>query len=233
MEPIRSLRFLVQRGLMMPFTEAMTHPEIEGQEWVEELDRPHLLVANHVSHADTPLLLHALSQHTRERTVVAAAEDYFYERRWLGYLMGIWLNTFPFSRTGGAQAVLSSSSQLLKAGWNLLMFPEGTRSRDGSMGDFKPGIGHLAVQNRTPVIPMHVHGSHRVMPKGRRIPLPAPVKIRIGRPLTPGQEETSKAFAVRIESAVRGLADGSESPELTGTWIDRWRATEPRSRSKS
>ena len=101
------------------------------------------------------------------------------------------------------------------------------------MGDFKPGIGHLAVQNRTPVIPMHVRGSHRVMPKGRSIPLPAPVKIRIGRPLTPGQEETSKAFAVRIESAVRGLADGSESPELTGTWIDRWRATEPRSRSKT
>ena len=127
-EPVRSIRFLIQRGLMMPFTEAMTHLEVEGGEWVEDLDRPAILAANHNSHADTPLLLHALSQRTREKTVVAAAADYWYRRPLLGRVVGLWLNTFPFSRTGGPQAVLSSSHQLLKSGWNLLLYPEGTRS---------------------------------------------------------------------------------------------------------
>jgi 1-acyl-sn-glycerol-3-phosphate acyltransferase len=228
MEPVRSLRFLVQRGLMMPFTEAMTHLEVEGSEWVEDLDRPAILAANHNSHADTPLLLHALSQRTREKTVVAAAEDYWYKRPLLASVVGLFLNTFPFSRTGGPQAVLSSSHQLLKSGWNLLLYPEGTRSPDGRIGVFKPGVGFLATETRAPVIPMHVRGSHRVMPKGQRYPLPAPVKIRIGRPLEVRRGETSRAFTSRVENAVKQLGDGSEDPTLTGSWIERWRETQPR-----
>jgi 1-acyl-sn-glycerol-3-phosphate acyltransferase len=228
MEPVRSLRFLVQRGLMMPFTEAMTHPEVEGAEWVEDLDRPAILAANHNSHADTPLLLHALSQRTREKTVVAAAEDYWYRRPLLASVVGLFLNTFPFSRTSGPQAVLSSSHQLLKSGWNLLLYPEGTRSTDGRIGEFKPGVGFLATETRAPVIPMHVRGSHRVMPKGQRYPLPAPVKIRIGRPLEARRGETSRAFTTRVEKAVRELGDGSEDSAVTGSWIERWRETQPR-----
>jgi 1-acyl-sn-glycerol-3-phosphate acyltransferase len=224
-EPVRSIRFLIQRGLMMPFTEVMTHPKVEGSEWVTDLERPALLVSNHVSHADTPLLLHALSDRVRERTAVAAAADYFYKRPWLGRVVSLWLNTFPFARTGGAQEVLHSSSELLRSGWNLLVYPEGTRSPDGRLGDFKPGIGHLAKETRAPVIPMHVRGSHRVMPKGQKLPLPAPVTIRIGRPLEPGKDEPSRDFAARVEGAVRELAAGSEDPAVVGTWIDRWRAT--------
>jgi 1-acyl-sn-glycerol-3-phosphate acyltransferase len=229
-EPVRSIRYLIQRGLMMPFTEAMTHPEISGSEWVEDLERPAILAANHVSHADTPLLLHALSDRTRERTAVAAAADYFYDRPWLGRVVSLWLNTFPFARTGGAQAVLHSSTELLRSGWNLLVYPEGTRSRDGRLQEFKPGVAHLAKETRAPVIPMHVRGSHRVMPKGQKVPLPAPVKIRIGRPLEPGKNEPSRDFAARVEHAVRRLAEESDEPEVVGTWIDRWRATRPRRR---
>src|SRR5919197_320000 len=202
-EPVRSIRFLIQRFLMMPFTEAMTHPRIYGSEWVEDLERPAILASNHVSHADTPLLLHALSDRTRERTAVAAAADYFYKRPWLGRVVSLWLNTFPFARTGGAQAVLHSSSELLRSGWNLLVYPEGTRSVDGRLQQFKPGIGHLAKETRAPVIPMHVRGSHRVMPKGQRIPLPAPVVIRIGRPLEVGKDEHSRDFDARVEKAVK------------------------------
>ena len=74
-EPVRTLRYLIQRGIMMPVNEAMTHPRIEGDEWVRDLDRSVIFAANHTSHADTPLLLHALPDRARERTVVAAAAD--------------------------------------------------------------------------------------------------------------------------------------------------------------
>jgi 1-acyl-sn-glycerol-3-phosphate acyltransferase len=233
MEPVRSIRFLLQRGLMMPFTEAMTHPRVHGREWVEELERPAILAANHSSHADTTLLLHALPQRTRERTVVAAAADYWYRRPWAGRFVSLWLNTFPFSRTGGPQAVLSSSAELLKSGWNLLVYPEGTRSPDGRLQEFRPGVGFLATETRAPVIPMHVRGSHQVMPKGRRYPLPGPVTIKIGKPLLAGRGESSRAFTTRVEKAVRGLADGADDRGLMGSWIERWRETDRRRSSST
>ena len=135
---------------------------------------------------------------------------------------------FFFARSGGPQEVLNRSSQLLKSGWNLLVFPEGTRSDTGVLQEFKPGIGHLATENRVDVIPMHVRGAHRIMPKGRNLPLPAAATVRIGKPLKVGEGETSRSFAERVEKAVHQLADGTESKEVAGSWIDRWQATEPR-----
>jgi 1-acyl-sn-glycerol-3-phosphate acyltransferase len=228
-EPIRGLRWLLQRGLSVPFTRAMTGLRVDGEGWLRDQDRPALLVSNHVSHADTPILLAALPDRARERTVVGAAADYWYDRPWLGRLVSLWLNTFPFSRTGGAQAVLHSSSQLLKSGWNLLIYAEGTRSPDGRMQRFLPGVGHLATETRSPVVPLHVRGTHRVMPKGRRFFLPAPVEVRIGKPLAPRRGEGSRAFTQRVEDAVRELGRGSDEPPVVGSWIERWRASAPRS----
>jgi 1-acyl-sn-glycerol-3-phosphate acyltransferase len=224
-EPVKGLRWAIQRGLSLPFTRAMANPEVWGREWLTDLERPVILASNHVSHADTQLLLYALPDATRERTVVAAAADYWYRRPWMGRAVGLWLNTFPFSRTGGPQAVLHASSQLLKAGWNLLMYPEGTRSPDGRLQDFKPGIGFLAIETRTEVVPLHVRGSDRIMPKGRGVPLPAPARVRIGRPLRPERGEGSRAFTARVERAVRRLGEGGREPELVGSWAERWRAT--------
>jgi len=72
-----------------------------------------------------------------------------------------------------------------------------------------------------------VGGSHRIMPKGRQYPLPAPARVRIGRPLTATPGEGSRVFTSRIEEAVRALADRRQEPEVVGTWIDRWRAGGP------
>ncbi|HKF77690.1 MAG TPA: lysophospholipid acyltransferase family protein [Candidatus Dormibacteraeota bacterium] len=226
-EPARSLRWAIQRGLSAPFARAVTGLRVEGQEWLLDQKRPAILVSNHVSHADLPVLMAALPDRARERTVVGAAADYWYRRPWLGRLVSLWLNTFPFSRTGSAQGVLHSSSELLKSGWNLLIFPEGTRSLDGRLLPFQPGVGHLAGEARAPVVPIHVKGTHRVMPKGRRYFLPAPVEVRIGKPLSPEQGEASRAFARRAEQAVQELGRRSSRPEVVGTWIERWRAAAP------
>ncbi|HZU18519.1 MAG TPA: lysophospholipid acyltransferase family protein [Candidatus Dormibacteraeota bacterium] len=226
-EPVRILRRLVQEGLWLPFTRLMTRPQVEGEEWLRNPDRSMILVSNHVSHADTHVLLAALPGRVRERTVIGAAADYWYRRPWLGRLVSFWLNTFPFARSGGARGVLHSSGRLLRSGWHLLIYPEGTRSPDGRLQEFKPGVGHLAGETRAPVLPIHVRGTHRVMPKGRRIPLPAPVQVRVGRPLYPEPGETPRSFTRRVERAVSELGDGSRAPEVAGSWIERWRATAP------
>ena len=227
-EPVRTIRFLIQHGLLLPFTQVMAHPKIEGREWVRELERPVIFAANHSSHADTSLILYALTDRARERTVVAAAADYWFKRPLLGNIVSLFLNTFPFSRTGGAQAQLHSSSQLLKSGWNLVLFPEGSRSPDGRIQEFKPGVGHLANETGTPVVPMHIRGAHRVMPKGQKLPLPGPVRVRIGKPMAPQPAEGSRQFTARVEKAVRALGTEPMQPDIQGTWIERWQALRPR-----
>jgi len=227
-EPVRSIRYLIQRGLLLPFTEAMVHPNVEGREWVRELERPVIFAANHSSHADTSLILHSLTDTARDRTVVAAAADYWFKHPILGNIVSLFLNTFPFSRTGGAQAQLHSSSQLLKSGWNLVLFPEGSRSPDGRIQEFKPGVGHLAKETGTPVVPMHIRGAYQVMPRGQKLPLPGPVRVRIGKPMTPNAAEGSREFTARVEKAVRTLAAEKKQPDLQGTWVERWRASKPR-----
>jgi len=228
-EPVRSLRWVLQRGVAVPFARSMTGLTVEGSGWLQDQDRPALLVSNHVSHADTPVLLAALPDRARERTVVGAAADYWYDRPWMGRLVSLWLNTFPFARDGSAQSVLHSTSQLLRSGWNVLIYAEGTRSPDGRMQPFQPGVGHLANETRAPVIPMFVRGTHRVMPKGRRFFIPAPVEVRIGKPLMPMRGERSRAFTARVEGAVRELGAGSGEPAVVGSWIERWRASASRS----
>ncbi|HLZ95010.1 MAG TPA: lysophospholipid acyltransferase family protein [Candidatus Dormibacteraeota bacterium] len=227
-EPVRTIRYLIQHGLLLPFTEVMAHPKVEGREWVRELDRPVIFAANHSSHADTSLILHALTDRARDRTVVAAAADYWFKRPLLGNIVSLFLNTFPFSRTGGAQAQLHSSSQLLKSGWNLVLFPEGSRSPDGRVQEFKPGVGHLANETGTPVVPVHIRGAQRIMPKGQKLPLPGPARVRIGKPMAPQEKEGSREFTARVEKAVRDLSKEAAQPELQGGWIERWRALEPR-----
>ncbi len=227
-EPVRTIRYLIQHGLLLPFTEAMAHPRVEGREWVKELDRPVIFAANHSSHADTSLILHALTDTARDRTVVAAAADYWFKRPLMGNIVSLFLNTFPFSRTGGAQGQLHASSTLLKSGWNLVLFPEGSRSQDGRIHEFRPGVGHLANETRTPVVPVHIRGAQRIMPKGQKLPLPAPARVRIGKPLTPKPGEGSREFTTRVEKAVRTLAETPKSQDLQGTWIERWRASKPR-----
>ncbi|HET7420152.1 MAG TPA: lysophospholipid acyltransferase family protein [Candidatus Dormibacteraeota bacterium] len=227
-EPVRSIRYLIQRLLLLPFSEAMVHPKVEGREWVKELDRPVIFAANHSSHADTSLILHSLTDTAREKTVVAAAADYWFKHPILGNIVSLFLNTFPFSRTGGAQAQLHSSSQLLKSGWNLVLFPEGSRSPDGRIQEFKPGVGYLARETGTPVVPMHIQGAFQVMPRHQPLPLPGKVRVRIGKPMTPTRDEGTRDFTARVEKAVRSLAAGPEQPDVQGTWIERWHASRPR-----
>jgi len=226
-EPFRSIRYALQKGMLIPFTEAMAHPTVEGEEWVQDLDRPVIIASNHTSHADTPLLLYALGDRVRERTVVAAAADYFYDRRLIGFLTSLWLNTFPFSRTGSPREVLHRSGQLLKSGWNLLVFPEGTRSTNGALQEFTPGVGHLASENRVDVVPMHLRGSHRIMPKGPQFPAPGEsddqdrqaAKDCRGRKLAifrrPGGEGGPRAGRRRREQRSHGLLDRSLERDRT------------------
>jgi 1-acyl-sn-glycerol-3-phosphate acyltransferase len=96
---------------------------------------------------------------------------------------------------------------LLAKGWSVVVFPEGTRSRDGFMRPFQMNAAQLAVQSQVPVIPVGILGTYAAMPRGSYWPLAGRprVSIRYGTPILPRSRETPQEFTPTIVAAVKQL----------------------------
>jgi 1-acyl-sn-glycerol-3-phosphate acyltransferase len=178
------LRTALQDVLLAPALRTWcTSFQVSGADALDARRGPFLLVANHSSHLDAPAVLSALPRHLRRRTVVAAAEDYFYRDRLIGLLASLGVGTFPFPRQGDAG--LERAAALLADGWNVLLFPEGTRSADGDLHRFRSGVGRLQAMTRVLVVPVAIVGTHALWPKGCRLPSRGSVEIRFGKAWLP------------------------------------------------
>src|SRR5262249_1360425 len=142
-----------------------------------------VLVANHASHLDTLCLLAALPLAKIHRAFPAAAQDYFVVNVPRMVLAVIVVNALPFDRHGGPRQSLSVCRQLLENPGNiLLIFPEGTRSPTGEVGEFKAGVGLLVAGASFPVVPCYLEGAHDAWPKGNWLPRPRKVHLPIRHP---------------------------------------------------
>jgi long-chain acyl-CoA synthetase len=98
------------------------------------------------------------------------------------------------------QASLHMMAQALQEGGSLLIFPEGTRSADGELGDFKSTFAALALEMKVPVVPIAISGAYRALPRGKRIPRPLTrIFVRFLPTITsdPAQDEDQLAETVR------------------------------------
>jgi 1-acyl-sn-glycerol-3-phosphate acyltransferase len=168
----RSAPAVVVRGLLLsavfrPLIALYARRTVRGTEHLEGLQGPVLFVANHSSHMDTPLLLRALPWRWRRRTAVAAAADYFYGSTVLAHAVSFAFNTVPVERGESGASGASELEALLDRGWSLVIYSEGTRSRDGRVGRLRAGAAVLAAQRGLPIVPVHVSGTHDTMPVGR------------------------------------------------------------------
>jgi membrane protein YqaA with SNARE-associated domain len=180
---------------------------------------PVVFAANHASHADTAVLLRALPAQVRARTAPAAAEDYFFRSRLRGALTRLIVGAFPFPRRGSGG--LDRARALLADGTSVLLFPEGTRSRDGSIAPFKRGIGVLAREGFT-VVPVGIAGTGDVFAKGTHLPRRAPVAVVFGTPLRVQGADPAGATAI-VERGVRAAHARAElvrRPRIP-TWFER------------
>jgi 1-acyl-sn-glycerol-3-phosphate acyltransferase len=172
-----------------------------------------IMVANHGSHLDTLCLLAALPLRKLHRAFPAAAKDYFFVSAPRLAMAAIVVNALPFARQSQIRQSLDLCSQLLaNAGNVLILFPEGTRTVTGQVGEFRPGIGVLAAGTDVPVVPCHLSGTFAAWPKGRILPRPRRVRLRIGAPRRfsdqPRDKETVERISQELRGAVMDLACG-------------------------
>jgi 1-acyl-sn-glycerol-3-phosphate acyltransferase len=167
--PAVAAREAVLEFVLRPLLNRYTRRRMSGRDKLARLKAPVILVANHVSHLDTPIILAALPRRFRKRTVVAAAADYFYRNRLIATVVSLVFNTVPMDRKGGGLGKDSAGhvDELLDRGWNLLLFPEGTRSRHGGQGKLRRGAVVLAARHHVQIIPIRVTGTRAAMPPGK------------------------------------------------------------------
>lgn len=199
---------LLRRSISVPVSavqSVVTPLRVTGKEVFETVDRPFLLASNHSSHLDTLTILKALPSSIRRHMVVAAAADYFFERRLRSATVGLLLNAFPFSRTTAIRPTLEHCGDLMDHGWSILLFPEGTRSTTGKLQPFKSGVGLLGVELMAPVVPVRVRGTFEALPKGRTLPHRSPVSVSFGQPLMFSKGTDYEEATSAIEKAVASL----------------------------
>jgi long-chain acyl-CoA synthetase len=212
------IRYGFQEIIMRPLLWLMLGPRVQPR---IRLSRPSLLVANHLTAFDVPVILYALDSFDREHVTVAMSGELLngwrrgkaQRHRVLSLVtpLAYWLvtalfNVFPLPRGAGLRQSFAHAGEALDQGHHVLVFPEGRRSRDGELQPFEPGIGLLAEESEVPVHPIFVQGLGRS--RDGRWPKRGEVIVSVGTPLMMRSGEEPQAFTKRLQAAVAALAQG-------------------------
>jgi len=272
-------RYVAQRVVLKPTIWSITSVTVIDRDRLKGVEGGFIVVANHSSHLDAPLILGALPRRLARYLATGAAADYFFDVPWRRKLTELFFNAFPVQRgsstatpagtpgsptpeapgavaaaaaaagsapggTGaGSQSGAGASSaspqaaqsaarkraaakvaarrragqptvsarSLLERGYPVLVFPEGTRSKDGTVASFKPGAAALAAACDVPIIPLALIGAHIAHPRGSSWPRPGrlPVGVAFGDPMRPEPGETPLDFSARLRAEILRLKDAN------------------------
>lgn len=216
----RAARFLSIESITRPGIKAVANPTIIGLERLNALEGPVVFAANHSSHIDTSLVLTCLPRRFRHRSIVAAGADYFFDKHWKAAFWALTINVIPIERDKVGRRSAELAARLIAEGWSLVIFPEGTRTRDGFVAPFRGGAAYLCIKGAVPVVPVHIEGTRDIMGAEASTVKPGRTRVTFGAPLTPLPDEKAREFNLRIEAAVAATADEGR----TDWWEARQRA---------
>jgi 1-acyl-sn-glycerol-3-phosphate acyltransferase len=209
----RFARTIIQSCYMVPYARYLSTLTVNGLEHLEG-NGPFIFVANHTSNLDTPLVIASLPVHLRRRLVVAAAMDNFFMQSGKAFKTVLMFNAIPIDRHKVNRRSAQQALELVEDKWNLLIYPEGGRSPDGELQEFKGGAAYLAQRAKATVVPTYIHDSGLLQgPKFAKAPkfVNAPsarrhhVSVTFGAPMRCEIDENIRRFNVRIENAVESL----------------------------
>jgi long-chain acyl-CoA synthetase len=226
--PFRWIRAVFVECVLRPLIWLLASPRVSrtSRAQTQSAKDPMLIIANHVTAYDVPLLLFALPSSIRNRTTVAMSgemlEDFRHARnmqpRWLNplgppawLLITMLFNAFPLPRQRDFQRSFAHVGEALDRGFHVIVFPEGTRSPDGTLASFRPGIGLLTKQSFCAVLPVALRGLGDLKTRQRRWFRSGTIQVRIGEPVRFSANEPENAITARLRSEVDELLT-SEKP---------------------
>jgi long-chain acyl-CoA synthetase len=185
------------------------------------VQEPILIIANHVTTYDGPLIQYALPGRLRRRIAAAMSgemlDDFRHFRSpehpgrvspfgpiaW--FLVTALFNVFPLPRLRDFQRSFAHAGEALDRGYHVLVFPEGTRSEAGKLARFRPGIGLLAKQSDTAVLPVAIRGLGELKQRGRGWFRSGAIEVRVGEPVRFAPDATETAITERLHEEVEKL----------------------------
>jgi len=187
--------YLVVRALLQPFFHIYLRMSRIGREYIPK-HGPVIIASNHRSFFD-PFMIGTM---VRRPIYYVAKKELFEYHPWLAWLLGA-LGAFPVDRGAGDADMIDTAKAILARGEIVLMFPEGTRTRPGSLGKPRRGVGRLALETGAPVVPVAIIGTEDIR-NGWRI-RPRKVRIRAGRALRfPMVTDASPALAGAVTERI-------------------------------
>lgn len=206
--------------LAWPATQILSGPKILGRENLCDVRGPALVVCNHITYFDVGMVLAALPHRLRRLAVAMEGERIEWMRHprpewslWerVSLPIAYWLMTplfhvFPLPQRAGFRESFQYAGEVADKGYNVLVFPEGARTKDGQIAPFRSGIGLLATNLGLPVIPMRIKGLWELKAKGQRVIAPqGAISVTIGKPIRFSPDATPEEITTTLEETIRSL----------------------------
>jgi long-chain acyl-CoA synthetase len=218
--PTTWLRFLAHYLLLRPAIVLLGWPRIEGRENLRAVNGPLLVVCNHIADVDFAFVQTALPARFRNCLATATRGEALETLRTpplsRGFFASIYdqtkwilgvslLNLFPLPREAGFRQSFAYAGEAADRGYSILVFPEGRHTADGTINQFRAGIGLLANNLGVPVLPMRILGLFEVNQAGKRFAAPWKIRVRIGHPMNFAPGTAPETIAAELHKTVELL----------------------------
>jgi long-chain acyl-CoA synthetase len=202
---VRTFGLLLQEAIVWPLVTIFYRVRVRGREHLHEIDRPVFFAPNHCLHWDNGIILTAIPVGWRWKLAIAAAADDVFGNKLNGFASAVLADAFPMAREGAIRHSLELLGARLDRNFSVLIYPEGKLTVGGPMQPFKAGTGLIAVEGRTPVVPMKL--KIKTMSVIDRVgwPLRGDVEVVFGAPLVFDAGTDTTDATRRIEAAVAEL----------------------------
>ncbi len=191
-----------------------------------------IVTPNHASHLDMGLTKMALGEAGKELVSLAAA-DYFFDNKYKRAYFENFTNVVPLDRSGSLRKSLRWAGNYLSQGYNMLIFPEGTRSMSGEIQEFKPTLGYLALHHKVGILPVYLGGTFEALPKGTVIPKKRDLEVAIGPFISyeileklaqaMPKSDSYRLIAYVIKRIVENMRDGGDGRLNMDTLKQEWK----------
>ena len=199
----RKLREFLDTVFHKPISHLFLDLQSRGLSNLKKIKGPVVFIANHVSYLDQPAIMYSLPANLRYKTASATREEFFFSEEGTSlfnkilfpYTM-IAFNAFLLPQKSGFRKSLSFMGRLIDRGVNILVFPEGSRTKNGELGPFMQGLGLLVKELQVPIVPIRIIGMEKIYPRGTKFPKKGKCTVIFGKPLEFTTESPSEIIDI-------------------------------------